>query len=334
MPEGRFALLAMVVLVAFLFDFTNGFHDTANAIATSVSTRALPPHVAVLLSAVFNLIGAFVSTRVADTIGGMVSAHISLLAILSALVGAITWNLLTWAFGLPSSSSHALIGGVIGGTMVSFGAGAIKWNVVRTTVAALIISPVLGLMLGFVIMLALLWIFKRVAPGPLNKSFRWVQILTASLVSFSHGSNDAQKTMGVITLALLTSGAINQFAVPGWVIAVSASAMALGTYSGGWRIIRTVGTRIIKLDPVHGFAAEATAASLIYGATSLGLPVSTTHVVSGAIMGVGTTTRLSAVRWGVATNILAAWLITIPASAVIAAVVYLAAHGIAVLAGL
>jgi inorganic phosphate transporter, PiT family len=326
MPDGRAVMLALVLVFAFAFDYTNGFHDTANSIATSVSTRALSPRFAVLMSAFFNLVGAFLNTRVADTIGGLVSVKIALVAILAGLIGAICWNLLTWMWGLPSSSSHALIGGIIGATLVSLGPSAVKWPTVETAFASLVSSPVLGLFIGFGIMLALLWIFRRFAPGPLNKGFRWMQILSASFMSFSHGGNDAQKTMGVITLALVTYGALDKFAVPVWVIALSALAMALGTYSGGWRIIRTMGTRIIKLDPIHGFAAEITASSLITAATHIGLPVSTTHVISGALMGVGSTRRLSAVRWGVATNIVAAWLITIPASAAVAAVVYSILH--------
>jgi PiT family inorganic phosphate transporter len=326
MPNGQLVLLVLVVLFAFAFDYTNGFHDTANAIATSVSTHALNPRVAVLLSAAFNLAGAFLNTRVADTIGGLVSGKIALLAILAALAGAIAWNLLTWVYGLPSSSSHALIGGLIGATLVSLGPGAVKWPTVETAFGALVTSPVLGLIIGFGLMLALLWIFRRAAPNPMNRGFRRAQLLSASFISFSHGSNDAQKTMGVITLALVTYGALDTFAVPAWVIALSAAAMALGTYSGGWRIIRTMGSRIIKLDPVHGFAADLTASSLILAASHLGLPVSTTHVVSGSLMGVGTSRRLSAVRWGVATNIVAAWLITIPASACVAAVLYTLAH--------
>jgi inorganic phosphate transporter, PiT family len=328
MPEGRFVLLVFVIAFAFAFDYTNGFHDTANSIATSVSTRALSPRIAVLMSALFNLVGAFLNTRVADTIGGLVSSQIALVAILSGLVGAITWNLLTWSWGLPSSSSHALIGGIIGAALVSIGPSAVKWQTVETAFGALVSSPILGLAIGFGIMLAMLWTFRRFAPAPLNKTFRWLQILSASFMSFSHGGNDAQKTMGVITLALVTYGALPKFAVPVWVIGVSAMAMALGTYSGGWRIIRTMGTRIIKLDPIHGFAAEITASSLITAATHIGLPVSTTHVISGALMGVGSTRRLSAVRWGVATNIVAAWLITIPASATVAAVVYAILHWI------
>ncbi|HEY8692340.1 MAG TPA: inorganic phosphate transporter [Chloroflexota bacterium] len=326
MPDGRAVLLALVLVFAFAFDYTNGFHDTANAVATSISTRALSPRVAVLMSAFFNLVGAFLNTRVADTIGGLVSVKIALVAILAGLIGAICWNLLTWMWGLPSSSSHALIGGIIGATLVSLGPSAIKWPTVETAFGALVSSPVLGLLIGFGIMLALLWTFRRMAPAPLNKGFRWLQVLSASFMSFSHGGNDAQKTMGVITLALVTYGALDKFAVPPWVIALSAIAMALGTYSGGWRIIRTMGTRIIKLDPIHGFASEITAASLITAATHVGLPVSTTHVIAGALMGVGSTRRLSAVRWGVATNIVAAWLITIPASAAVAALVYAILH--------
>lgn len=327
----QLALLALVIILACFFDYTNGFHDTANAIATSVSTRALSPHAAVLISALFNLAGAFINTRVANTIGGLVTLQVGLLAILCALVGAIGWNLLTWYYGLPSSSSHALVGGVVGGTLVSHGAASVKWNTVEQTMASLVVSPMLGLVLGFLIMLSLLWIFRRAAPRPVNHAFRWLQVITASFTAFSHGSNDAQKTMGVMTLALVSAGVLDHFEVPDPVIVISATAMALGTYSGGWRIVRTMGTRIIKLDPVHGVAAETTAATLIQVGTQLGLPVSTTHVVSAAIMGVGSTRGLSGVRWGVATNILLAWLITIPASAGLAALTYLVAHNLAAL---
>jgi PiT family inorganic phosphate transporter len=328
MPDGRFVLLALVIAVALTFDYTNGFHDTANAIATSVSTHALSPRIAVLLSAGLNLVGAFLNTKVADTIGGLVSERILLVAILSGLVGAIAWNLLTWYYGIPSSSSHALIGGILGAALLSIGPGAVKWITVEKAFAALVTSPVVGLLLAFAVMLALLWIFRRAAPGPLNGAFRWMQVLSASFMSFSHGGNDAQKTMGVITLALVTYGAIPKFEVPLWVIGAAAASMALGTYSGGWRIIRTMGTRIIKLDPIHGFAAEVTASSLITAATHFGLPVSTTHTISGAIMGVGATRRLNAVRWGVAGNIVAAWLITIPASAAVASAVFAILHWI------
>ena len=317
--------VAIIIVVALAFDFTNGFHDAANAIATSVSTRALSPRVALLMSAALNLAGAFISTAVAATVGkGIVQdSAITLSVVGAALVGAIGWNLLTWRLGLPSSSSHALIGGLIGAMLLAHGAHFVLWGSIWLKVVVPgLLSPVAGLLLGFLVMLALYWLFRAWAPGPINRFFRQAQTLSAAFVSFSHGSNDAQKTMGVITLALVAGGYQKSFHVEPWVIVASATAIALGTFSGGWRIIRTVGQRIIRLQPINGFAAELSSATILLLASFRGLPVSTTHVVSGAIMGVGSTYNPSAVRWGVAGNILVAWILTIPGAAALAALMF------------
>ncbi len=331
MPDGTTALLWLTVAVALGFDFTNGFHDTANAVATTISTRALSPRLAVAMSAVLNLVGAIVATqllhtKVADTIGGLVkpAGGIGLGMIIAALAGAIVWNLITWRAGLPSSSSHALIGGLIGMGMVGYGVHAVQWAKVGPVVAALVTSPVIGMVGAYLVMVALLNVFRRAHPGRANRRFRRAQIASAAFVSFSHGANDAQKTMGVITLALLSTGHLTLHgrerfpAVPLWVVSAAALAIGLGTYAGGWRIIRTVGSRIIRLEPDAGFAAQTVAAAVIQGATQLGLPVSTTHVVTGSVMGAGATRRVAAVRWGLARRILAAWVLTIPASALVA----------------
>jgi PiT family inorganic phosphate transporter len=317
--------IVLIIAVALVFDFTNGFNDAANAIATSVSTRALKPRTAVLLAAVFNLAGAFLTTKVAATVGkGIVVTDKVTLAILgAALVGAILWNLIVWRLGLPSSSTHALIGGLIGAMLVAHGPAFVQGNgILNKVVIPGLLSPLAGLVVGFFVMLALYWLFRAWAPVRLNRTFRGAQVLSAAFVSFSHGANDSQKTMGVITLALVASGHLHKFAVPPWVIVASALAIALGTYSGGWRIIRTVGQRIFRLQPINGFAAQTSAATILLIASLKGLPVSTTHVVSSAVMGVGSTRRLSAVRWGVAGNILLAWLLTIPCAAAVAGLIY------------
>ena len=331
MLDGQTILLGVTIAIALGFDFTNGFHDTANAVATSISTRAIGPRSAVALSAVLNFAGAVVAiellhTKVANTIGGLVAPHggPALGMIIAALVGAIAWNLITWRAGIPSSSSHALIGGLIGMGIVGYGFGAVRWGQVGPVVIALVKSPIVGLVLAYVFMLVVLNVFRRTHPGVANRRFRLLQILSGSFVSFSHGSNDAQKTMAVITLALLSthhiSAASGGFPSPPlWVVALAATAIGLGTYAGGWRIIHTLGSRVIRLDPVDGFVAQTMAAVVIQGATQIALPVSTTHVVSGAVMGAGTTRRFGAVRWGVARNIMAAWVVTIPAAALIAA---------------
>ncbi len=328
MPSGLTLLLLVVLGLAVVFDYINGFHDTANAIATSVSTRALRPEHAILMSATANFVGALTGTAVAQTISkGLAdtppgAAGQAIVA--AALVGAIVWNLITWRLGIPSSSSHALIGGLLGAVIASVGAGAIKADgVVNKVLVPLVLSPVLGILIGFGAMVVILNVFRRANPRRINERFRRLQVLSAAAMAFSHGSNDAQKTMGIITLALIAGGLLPaNSGIPLWVIVVAASAISLGTAAGGWRIIKTMGQRVVKLDPVHGFAAETTAASIIYAASHFGMPVSTTHVISSAIMGVGASDRFSAVRWGVAGNIVIAWILTIPASAIVSAVAY------------
>ena len=320
-------ILLVVLALAVLFDYINGFHDTANAIATSVSTRALKPEHAILMSATANFVGALTGTAVAKTIASGLATTPDGAAgqtiVAAALVGAIFWNLLTWRLGIPSSSSHALIGGLLGAVIASVGVEAIKLEGVRDKVLLpLVLSPVLGIAIGFALMVVLLNVFRRAHPQRLNERFRRLQVLSAAYMAFSHGSNDAQKTMGIMTLALFTAGVIPNQDIPLWVILLAASAISLGTAAGGWRIIRTMGQRVVKLDPVHGFAAETTAASIIFAASHFGMPVSTTHVISSAIMGVGASDRLSAVRWGVAGNIVIAWILTIPASALAAALAF------------
>ena len=319
-------LLIAVLALAVIFDYINGFHDTANAIATSVSTRALKPQYAIVMSAIANFVGALTGTAVAATIGtGLVDRNIeSQVVVVAALLGAIAWNLLTWWLGIPSSSSHALIGGLLGATAVAAGFGT--WNmdgIVGKVLVPLVSSPILGFVIGFGLMVLLLNLFRRAHPRIMNDRFRKLQVVSAAYMAFSHGSNDAQKTMGIMTMALVTARVIPDFHVPIWVILLAATAISMGTAIGGWRIIRTMGMRVVKLDPVHGFAAETTAATIIFGASHFGMPVSTTHVISSAIMGVGSTGRLSAVRWGVARGIVIAWVLTIPAAAFTAAVAYL-----------
>jgi inorganic phosphate transporter, PiT family len=320
-------LLIVIIAVALLFDYTNGFHDTANAIATSVSTRALSPRVAVAMSAILNLVGALLYTGVAKTVGeGLVNTDlVTLPLVLAALVGAVAWNFITWYLGIPSSSSHALIGGLIGAMIASAGISGVLWGgVVDKVILPMVGSPLIGFFFAFLLMTGLIWLVHKWPPSPVNRWFRILQPVSAGFMAFSHGGNDAQKTMGIITLALFASGRISSFEIPFWVKIACALAMAFGTYSGGWRIIHTLGSKVIKLDPIHGFAAETSAASVIQLATHFGFPVSTTHTITAAIMGVGSTRRLSAVRWGVAGNIVTAWVLTLPASALIAAVFYLA----------
>ncbi|HET9878642.1 MAG TPA: inorganic phosphate transporter [Candidatus Limnocylindria bacterium] len=326
MPEGFSLTLIAVLALAVIFDYINGFHDTANAIATSVSTRALKPQHAILMSAVANFTGALIGTEVAKTVGsGLIQTQFESQAVVAAaLIGAIAWNLLTWRLGIPSSSSHALIGGLLGAVAIAAGFGAWKMDgVIGKVLVPLVGSPILGFLIGFGLMVLLLNVFRRANPRLMNDRFRRLQVISAAYMAFSHGSNDAQKTMGIMTLALVTAGIQTTFDPPIWVILLAASAISLGTAAGGWRIIRTMGTKVVKLDPVHGFAAETTAASIIFGASHLGMPVSTTHVISSAIMGVGSTGRLSAVRWGVARSIVIAWVLTIPAAGLTAAVAYL-----------
>jgi PiT family inorganic phosphate transporter len=322
-PDGFSPLLIVVVVVAVAFDYINGFHDTANAIATSVSTRALRPTHAILMSATANFIGALTGTAVAKTIASGIattpSGDAGQIIVVAALLGAIAWNLLTWRLGIPSSSSHALIGGLIGAVIAASGVGALNGQgIVDKVLFPLVASPILGIVIGFATMVVLLNVFRNAHPRRINDRFRRLQVLSAAYMAFSHGSNDAQKTMGIITLALVAAGVLAEPTVPLWVILVAATAISLGTAVGGWRIIRTMGQRVVKLDPVHGFAAETTAATIIIGASHFGMPVSTTHVISSAIMGVGASDRFSAVRWGVAGNIVIAWVLTIPASGIVA----------------
>ena len=327
MLEGVTWTLLAVLGLAVAFDYINGFHDTANAIATSVSTRALKPQWAIGMSAVANFAGALLTgTAVAKTIGsGLVDQQFEgQVVVASALVGAIFWNLFTWRLGIPSSSSHALIGGLLGAAAASAGFGA--WNLggIRDKVLVpLISSPIIGFLLGLTLMIIIFNVFRHAHPKTMNDRFRRLQVLSAAYMAFSHGSNDAQKTMGVMTIALVTAGILDDFKVPLWVVFVAASAISLGTAAGGWRIIKTMGTGVVKLDPVHGFAAETTAATIIFGASQLGMPVSTTHVISSAIMGTGASDRFNAVRWGVARSIGIAWVLTIPASAGVAALAYI-----------
>jgi inorganic phosphate transporter, PiT family len=320
------ALAVVIVCVALAFDFTNGFHDSANAIATSVSTRALTPRVALAMAAVANVLGALVSTKVAATVGsGIIEAPTGrdgLLIVLAGLLGAIAWNLGTWWLGLPSSSSHALIGGLIGAALA--GSEGVRWsNLVDKVVIPMIASPLVGLLLGYLFMLLLLWLFRRSNYHRTQRRFRWAQVVSAAAMAFGHGSQDAQKTMGVIALTLTVSGHLHKgAAIPLWVILSAAAAISAGTYSGGWRIMRTVGRRIYSLSPVSGFAAQTVASGVLFTAAQYGLPISTTHVISTSIMGAGATRRLSAVRWGVAGNIVAAWVLTIPAAAAVAALMW------------
>jgi PiT family inorganic phosphate transporter len=322
MPEGFTPILIFVLGLAVAFDYINGFHDTANAIATSVSTRALKPGWAILMSATANFVGALSGTEVAKTIGsGLVDTRVeSQVVVAAALIGAIAWNLLTWRLGIPSSSSHALIGGLLGAVAAAAGFGAWQMDgITGKVLLPLFGSPIAGFLIGLVLMVVIFNVFRRVNPHLMNDMFRRFQVLSAAYMAFSHGSNDAQKTMGIMTLALVTAGVQATFEPPLWVILVAASAISLGTAAGGWRIIKTMGTKVVKLDPVHGFAAETTAASIIFGASHLGMPVSTTHVISSAIMGTGSADRFNAVRWGVARNIGIAWVLTLPAAGLTAA---------------
>lgn len=320
------ALIIVVIVVALTFDYTNGFHDAANAIATSVSTRALTPRAALIMAALLNLLGAFLGTEVAKTVGqGIVdlpSADASLVIVLAGVTGAICWNVTTWYLGLPTSSSHALIGGLIGATLAA--AGTVLWTgILEKVVLPMVISPMVGFLVAFLVMTAIMWIFRRRSPARTNRGFRIAQTFSAAAMALGHGLQDAQKTMGVMTMALVAGGYQTTFEVEWWVILLAATALALGTYAGGWRIMRTLGRRIVDLDPPRGFAAESVAASVLYTtAFVFAAPISTTHTITSAVMGVGATRRLSAVRWGVAGNILTAWVITIPAAAAVAAIVY------------
>jgi PiT family inorganic phosphate transporter len=318
--------IILVILTAMGFNYTNGFHDAANAIATSVSTRALTPRVALAMAAVFNLIGSFLGAKVAKTVGsGIIDLRAekgALLVVFAALIGAITWNLLTWYFGLPSSSSHALIGGLVGAALAS--STDVLWKgVYEKVLIPMVLSPLVGIVLGYFVMVAILWIFRKSSPSRVSRGFRHAQSVSAAAMSLGHGMQDAAKTMGVIVLALEVGGFQDDFDIPTWVFFLTAAVLAAGTYSGGWRIMRTLGRRIIELDPPHGFAAESSAASVLFvAAIGFGAPISTTHTITSAIMGVGATKRVKAVRWGVAGNIVGAWIFTLPSAGLVAALTY------------
>jgi len=318
-------MLLLVVLLALLFDFSNGWHDSANAIATVVSTRVVSPLVAVIGAGILNIAGAFMSTAVAKMVGsGIVDpATVTQQMVASALAGAILWNLFTLLLGLPTSSSHALIGGMVGAAVTHGGWDTVKLSGLRSVLEAMVLSPFFGFAIGLSLMVLISWLFFRVPRGIATKIFKRLQLLSACFMAFSHGANDAQKAMGIITLALLSAGQIQSHEVPGWVIGACAVAMGLGTAAGGWRIVRTLGMGIVKLEPVHGFAAETGAAAVLMVTAHIGLPVSTTHTITSSVMGVGAVKRLSAVRWGVTRRILYAWLFTLPGAAILASVIYL-----------
>jgi PiT family inorganic phosphate transporter len=325
------SLVIAVIAIALIFDYTNGFHDAANAIATSVSTRALTPRVALVLAAVMNFVGAFLGTEVAETVGkGVIdtpSGTHGLTVVLGALVGAITWNIITWYFGLPSSSSHALIGGLVGAAIVA--STGVQWQgVLDDVVVPMVLSPAIGFAGAFLLMTAIMWIFRPVTPGRASRGFRLAQTFSAAAMALGHGLQDAQKTMGVIFLALVVYGSVDSDdPIPWWVKVAAAAAISLGTYAGGWRIMRTLGRRIIHLDPPRGFAAETTAATTLYVmAIGLHAPVSTTQTITASVAGVGATKRLSAVRWGVARSIVVAWVLTIPMAGLMAGLVYAVAN--------
>lgn len=322
MPETYFLLLC-VIFLALVFDFINGFHDTANAIATSVSTRVLSPKVAISMAAILNLVGALSGTAVAKTVGvGLVEvSSVTQVTVISALTAAIIWDIITWYFGLPTSSSHAILSGLVGAAIATAGTNVIIMKGIYKVLAGLILSPVIALILGFLLMLLLMRLVKKSSPSLVGSLFGRLQIVSAAYMAFSHGSNDAQKTMGIIAMALVSYYHLPEFHVPYWVMLSCAITMALGTAVGGWRIIKTLGMRLVHLQPIHGFAAETSAATIIEIASRIGLPLSTTHVISSTIMGVGASKRLSAVRWGVGGNIIIAWIITLPACALLAWVI-------------
>jgi PiT family inorganic phosphate transporter len=325
MPDASLILLVLVIAAALIFDYVNGFHDTANAIATSVSTRALSVKSAIILASTLNFVGAMVSTKVATTIGkGIVDpANITQMVVLAGIVGAIIWDIVTWYYGLPSSSSHAIVGGLIGAVFAHAGVAALHGAGLKKIILALILSPILGTIVGFIYMVALNWVFRNSTPYGANRVIRKLQIVSASFMAFSHGTADAQKSMGVITMALLSYGVIPTFDVPTWVKISCALAMAIGTAAGGWRIIKTVGRDFVKLQPVSGLSVDSAAASVILGAAAFGLPTSTTHVITSSILGVGLSKRITAVNWGVAQRIVVAWALTIPASAFVAFLTYM-----------
>ena len=319
-------ILILAIGFAIIFDYINGFHDAANAIATVVSTRVLSPRNAIVMAAIFNFLGALYSTNVAKTVAsGLVNPHESTQpVILAAIIGAIVWNLITWYFGIPSSSSHALMGGIVGAAVARAGFKIVIWHgLTEKVIIPLFTSPLAGFFGGFLLMKLLYAIFANYTPAKVNKWFRRLQLISSLFMAFSHGSNDAQKSMGVITLALVSYGILRTPVIPLWVILVCAAAMALGTTAGGWRIIKTMGHRIVRLEPVHGFAAEVTSATVLLATAHFGMPVSTTHVISSSILGVGSAKRLSAVRWGIARQMVIAWLLTLPAAGGVAALTYI-----------
>ncbi|HKG26396.1 MAG TPA: inorganic phosphate transporter [Thermomicrobiales bacterium] len=319
-------VLVIVVATALVFDFTNGFHDTANVVATSISTHAMPPRIAVAYAAAFNFVGAFISLAVAATVAtGVVDSDvITPTVVFAGLVGAIIWNLATWYFGLPSSSSHALIGGVVGAAFAAAGSDAVLGEgVLGKVLIPAVIAPIVAFTVGAIAINLVYGVVGRERPGPVNRGFRFGQIISGGMLALAHGTNDAQKTMGVITLALIANGNLSSDAnVPTWVVISAASAIALGTYAGGWRIIRTMGTRIIKMDAAQGFSAQGAGAAVILASSHYGFPLSTTHVINGGVIGAGAGKQVSAVRWGVAGNIVAAWLLTLPAAAAMGAAAY------------
>jgi inorganic phosphate transporter, PiT family len=324
-------IVVIVVATALVFDFTNGFHDTANVVATSISTRAMPPRVAVGYASILNFAGAFISLEVAATVAqDVVSVNansIGLLAVFAGLVGAIAWNLITWYFGLPSSSSHALIGGMVGAVFVAEGPENVFFQegILGKVMIPALVAPVLAFIVAGLAIVVLYGVVGRLRPGPVTRGFRFGQVISGGLLALAHGTNDAQKTMGVITLALVANGTLSadEFHVPDWVVVSAATAIAIGTYVGGWRIIRTMGSRIHKMDAAQGFAAQGSGATVILAASHVGFPLSTTHTISGAVIGSGAAKRLSAVRWGVAGNIVLAWVLTLPAAAVIGGLTFL-----------
>ena len=328
--DPAFIGLIVIVLVALAFDYTNGFHDAANAIAVAVSTKALTPRVALALAAVMNLVGALISTKVAKTVGeGIIDppeGTDGLKIVFAAVIGAIAWNLITWWFGLPSSSSHALIGGLVGAALAA--AHSVQWmGVLDKVIVPMVVSPLVGFGLGYLFMLGILWAFRRRNYARTHRGFRFAQIASSATMALGHGMQDAQKTMGIMTLALVTAGELDSFEVPLWVILAAAAAISAGTYAGGFRIMRTMGRRIIQLTPAGGFAAQTVASGVMVAtATVFAVPVSTTHITTTSIMGVGSTRRLSAVRWGIAGNIVVAWIVTLPAAGAVAAVVYYLTH--------
>ncbi|MCQ4086347.1 inorganic phosphate transporter [Saccharibacillus sp. JS10] len=324
--ETTFIILAVVVFLALAFDFINGFHDTANAIAMSVSTRALKPRTAILLAAVMNFIGAITFTGVAKTIGGSIADPTKLdngiEIVIATLIAAIIWNLATWWFGIPSSSSHAMIGALAGAVFVGAGSDSVNWSGFIKIIEALIFSPLIAFAAGYVIMMVLKWTLGRRSPHTVNKGFRLMQIFTAALQSFAHGTNDAQKAMGIMTFALISAGEWSSLEPPLWVKLAAATAIALGTSVGGWKIIKTLGTKIFKIEPMNGFAADVASASVIFSATMLHLPISTTHAATSSILGVGAAKRFREVKWGMAGRIIVAWFITIPVVAVMSGLIF------------